>query len=245
MSSTVSCDRAACAGPPPAPARCRRARCPRSARAATAAAPSTARRRPPRACRPGSSAARRRRPRSSSSSIVVCPIGAVPLKAPAMRCSARSSRNAARSRASMICSGRSGRPGAGTAPPSRIRRTHHGSRKTLSCGPTIRPGADDRAVAGSTRALGGRLVGAVALAVLPRRRVLVDRLVGPVRVGVAARDEHVVADVERGRGGDLRRVVARGVDRGVPARPLQRRDVGAVARDVLDAVRRRCRGARA
>ena len=31
------------------------------------------------------------------------------------------------------------RPDAGTTPPRVIRRTHHGSRKTLSCGPAMRP----------------------------------------------------------------------------------------------------------
>ena len=34
---------------------------------------------------------------------------------------------------------RSGSPGASTSPPRPIRRTHHGSRKTLSCGPQSSP----------------------------------------------------------------------------------------------------------
>ena len=39
----------------------------------------------------------------------------------------------------MTWTGSAGSPGAGTSPPCAIRRTHHGSRKTPSCGPTISP----------------------------------------------------------------------------------------------------------
>jgi hypothetical protein len=61
--------------------------------------------------------------------------------------------------------------------------------------------ADDQARAhdgarGQHVAFGGGLVRAVTLAVLPHRRVLVDRLLDPPRVGVARRDEDVVTDVQ-------------------------------------------------
>ena len=115
------------------------ATCPRTVRAATAAARSTARPRPPRAvvrdpAQVGVAGG------SSSSRIVVCPIGPVPLNAPATRCSARSSRKRGEvarvddlHRPVGIARARARRR------PRVIRRTHHGSRKTLSCGPTIRP----------------------------------------------------------------------------------------------------------
>lgn len=52
-------------------------------------------------------------------------------------------------------------------------------------------------------ALATRLVGPVALTVLPGSRILIDRLFRPIRIGVTGGDEDVVTDVESVRGLDV------------------------------------------
>ncbi len=72
------------------------------------------------------------RPASSRLAIVAWPGRLTVLKAPPRPRSAAESIQAARSRQSMYCSGRSGGPGASTSPPCSRRRSHHGIRPTIS-----------------------------------------------------------------------------------------------------------------
>src|SRR5512133_2954784 len=85
---------------------------------------------------------------------------------------------------------------------------------------------------GDALALG--LQRAVVVALGPHRTVLVDRLGGPGGVGVAARDEDEMPEVQRTRARDVGGLVAARVDGGVPGATLQGSEVaGAVAQDVL------------
>ena len=138
----------------------------------------------------------------------------------------------------MSCTVRSGSPGASTSPPRPMRRTHHGSRKMLSCGPheqaarslATRPGS----AASASRSLAA-LFGAVVVALGPDRRLLAHRLGGPRRVDVAGRDEREVLDAggrEQGRRRrDVGRLVARRVDGRVPGAALERVQVAAAVAD--------------
>lgn len=70
---------------------------------------------------------------------MVCPDGPTTLYGPDSPASTPDTRNAARSRTSMYCSGWSAGPGASVGPPRAIRFSHHGNRPTSSPGPRISP----------------------------------------------------------------------------------------------------------
>ncbi len=187
MSSTVSCDGAACAGRPPAPSRCRCATFPRSAPAARAAAPSRARRPPPRACRlrdPAQLGVARRFEQLAHRGLPDRRGAVEGAGDRALGQLEQEGGEVARVDDLQRAVGPPGRgDGAALADPAHP----PGQPEDVVVRADDQAGADGRAAAGEHVALGGGLVGPVALAVLPRGRVLVDRLVGPVRVGVAAR----------------------------------------------------------
>ena len=209
------------AGRPPARARCRSATCPSkrsgshsgsSVHGSTSASSSASSGIQRSSASPAARAAAR--PSSSARS------APVPLNAPATRCSARSSRNAARSRASMICT-RALRVG----PARARRRPGRSAAPTTAAGRRCRAGRRSarraRSAHGRAAPLDRALGGAPSAGRSPRPSCHVGESSStgssrPVRIDVAGRDEDVVADVERRRGGDVRRVVAGGVDRRRP-----------------------------
>ena len=77
---------------------------------------------------------------SSRADIAIGRCGPVALNVPDDRSAARAAIHRARSRTSMNCTVRDGRPGAATAPPSATRCGHHVNRSVASQGPTMRPG---------------------------------------------------------------------------------------------------------
>ena len=156
---------------------------------------------------------------SSTSRMVVRPGGAVPLKAPATRRSARSTIQPARSRASTSWTGALGVARGDHVAAGRDPLHPPGQAEDV----VVRPADQPRAHAGDAighgglrGALAGRLQRAIVVALGPHRAVLVDRLGRPRGVDVAGRDEDQMAEVERAGARHVGGLVAARVDRRVP-----------------------------